>query len=256
MSEPGTWHRLQGTSASTWVLRGTFAQEGVINTHTTKATKYGILGLWYDGIYVFDGATTRNILAGILKGSFFTDITDDKDAADACYSEWDGRRYHFMYPSTGTTVDSHLIIDFITYPEIKVFHRDFIPSAYQYHKDTGIQYMGKADGYQYENGSTETIPVALQTGDRAMKNIVQLKETVYLYYDIDTNGQDAIVTIYADGVAQSPTIKLNHASRVRDRLENIPKFQGYRFSIGITCVDSQNLKIYSPWVIKFNPTGT
>ena len=254
MADPKTWHRLQGTDASTWNLKGTFAEEGVINTHTVKVTKYGIIGLWYDGIYLFDGTASTNILKDIIKESFFTDITETKSQADACCAEFDGRRYKFMYPSSGTTIDKCLNIDFIDSPNLKLYHSDFTPSAYQHHYDTGIEYMGKSDGYQYENGTTETIATTLQTGDRAMKNILQLKEIVYLYYDIDTDGQDVIVTIYADGTAQTPTIKLNESSRKRDR-KSLPKFQGYRFSVKITCADSQSLKIYAPWAIKFNPYG-
>jgi hypothetical protein len=257
MGDAGTWYRLQGSDSTSWALKQTFAEEGILNPHTAKVTKYGILGLWYDGIYVFDGSTSRNITKDIIKRSTFTKFTDDKDSTAACHAEFDGRHYRLAYPSTatGTTADKAITIDFIDYPNLKVYHSDFVPSAFQYHLDTGIEYMGKADGYQYENTTAETIAVSLQTGDRTMKNIAQLKEVEHLYYDMNTGGAEVILTIYADGVAQTPSIPITESTRKRVRLENLPKWQGYRFSIGITCADAENLKLYSPWVLKANPYG-
>jgi len=245
-----TWYRLQGTDSDTWQIRQTFAEQGIINKHTLKATKYGIVGQWYDGIYLFDGSLSKNITEKVLKDSFFSDMGTES----ACYAEFDGRRYYFIYPTSGTTLDKCLIIDFLYYPEIRIFHSDFVPNAYQFHAPTGIEYMGKSDGYQYENGTSETIAVTLQTGDRAMKDIFHQKETEYLYYDANTGGKDVTLIIYADGVAQSPIIIINETSRKRARL-GLPKFQGYHFSLKIDCADSQNLKIYEPWAISFTPFG-
>lgn len=250
IAEEKAWHRLQGSDATTWAIRGTFAGEGVINKHTLKATKYGIVGLWYDGIYIFDGTVSKNITKDILKDSFFSDM----GTKSACFAEFDGRRYYFVYPTSGTTLDKCLIIDFIDYPALKLYHRDFVPTAYQYHKPTGIEYMGKSDGYQYEDGTSETISVSLKTGDRVMKDITHQKETDYLYYDIDTNGKDVVLTFYADGTAQTPAIILNESTRKRAR-KQLPKWQGYRFALGLSCADAQNLKIYDPWEVGFTPYG-
>jgi hypothetical protein len=250
LSDQNTWYRLQGTDPSTWSIRETFAEEGVTNKHTVKATKYGILGLWYDGIYMFDGTVSKNITKDILKNSFFSDIGTES----ACFAEFDGRRYFFVYPTSGTTLNRCLILDFATYPKVKAYHRDFIPTAYQYHKPTGIEYMGKSDGYQYEDATTDTIVTSLQTGDRVMKDITHQKETDYLYYDIDTGGKDVTLTIYADSTAQTPTITLNESTRKRAR-KQLPKWQGYSFSLGLSCADSVDLKIYEPWEVGFNPYG-
>jgi len=252
MCTASAWYRLQGSSASTWQIRNTFAEVGCINRRTMKKTRYGILGLWYDGLYLFDGSMSKNITKDRINTAYFTDIASIKN----CYAEWDGQRYYFYYPSTGTTPNKCLIADFTYYPEIRFFNDDFIATAFEYHVPTGIKYCGKADGKQYKDGTTETRAVSLQTGDRAVKDIgiLKMKQTEYLYYDIDTNSEDVTITLYADGTAQSPTITLNTSSRERKRVI-LPSFQGYRFSMAISCSNADGVSIYEPWGISFNPYG-
>lgn len=245
------WRRLQGTSSSTWQIRQTFSEVGCINKHTAKATRYGIISLWYDGIYIFDGTVSKNITRDKIGTALFTSTIS---SLAACIGEWDGRKYKFSYPTSGTTLSAVLVIDFSNYPNMVFYNDDFVFTAYQYHVPTGIKYFAKSDGYQYEEGGTETIAISLKTGDRVAKDILKLKQAEYLYYDIDTGGEDVTVTIYADGVAQSPTYTLNESSRNRTRIE-LAQFQGYRFALGLTCADASNVTIYEPWAISFNPFG-
>jgi hypothetical protein len=247
---PASWKRLQGADADTWAVKSTFSEQGPINTHTTQVTRFGILFQWYDGIYVFDGTVSRNITAKDLGLALFTDIANPKLA----HAEFDGQRYWFVYPSTGTTLDKCLIIDFRTYPDIRFYNLDFIPSAYEYHFQTGIKYFGKADGYQYEESGTEVIATSLQTGDKAMGSVLQQKNISKLYYDIDTGSEDVVVTLYADGTAQTPAYTLNTASRMRDFIKTA-NHQGYRFSLRLACSDSSNVVIYEPWGIEYTPFG-
>lgn len=249
---PRTWRRLQGINADTWQIKNTFSEQGPINTNTTKKTRYGILFQWYDGLYVFDGTISRNITEKDLGTSLFKNITNPTKA----YAEFDGVRYWFVYPSTGTTLDSLLILDFQDYPQVKFYKYDtgFIPSAYEYHFPTGIKYFGKTNGYQYKTGGSETIVSSLQTGDRALGSILRMKNTERLYYDIMTGGHDVIVTIYADGVACSPTYTLNESSRVRSFI-NLGNHSGYRFSIKIDCSNAADLIIYEPWGLSYVPYG-
>ena len=245
-----TWFRLQGTDSATWAIKNTFAEVGIINRHTIQKTRYGIIGLWLDGIYLFDGMTSKSITIGKLPDSFFEGIS----SLTSCYSEWDGIRYSFVYPVSGTTLTKRLILDFSHYPDIRFYHSNFIPTAFEYHTPSGIKYFGAANGYQYLEGTTETIATSLQTGDRAMKNILKQKQTEWLYYDINTASQNVTLTVYADGVAQSPTYTLNHATRARKRI-SVGNFQGYRFSLGLSCANSKDVIIYEPWAMTFNEFG-
>lgn len=242
------WYRLQGNSPDTWQVRTSFAEQGIINRHTLVKTRYGLLGLWYDGIYLFDGSVSRNISSKKLQASFFTSIYNTDD----CYASWNGNKYYFHYSTTSSTLDKRLVLDMTDYPEIRFYHDDFIPTAHEFHFDTGIDYYGY-NGYQYEDGGTQTIAMTLQTGDRAAKNILQQKQLEYLYYDINTTSKDVTVSIYADGTSvYSDTI--NHSSRTRKRVI-LPNKAGYRFSLKLTCADFQSVVIYAPWAISFNPFG-
>jgi hypothetical protein len=113
-------------------------------------------------------------------------------------------------------------------------------------------------GYVYEEVSDNGIQIdpILFTGEGVGKNILQRKNAKYLYYEIDTGGVDATVTFYVDGTAKSTTFTLNKSTRTRDRL-NLPNFEGYRFSMRITCPDRRGTKpvIYQPWAIQYTPYG-
>lgn len=114
-------------------------------------------------------------------------------------------------------------------------------------------------GYAYEEGDTGSVmDVEVKTGEVVAKNITQLKQMKYLYYDLNTHGKDVVITVYIDGTAQTNTITLNTTSRTRGRYEDIPDtWQGYRFSLDMTCEDvtDEDLEIYAPFAILYNPFG-
>ena len=243
------WDRLQGSDPTTWSIKRTFTDNGVINRHTVKKSKYGIIGLDYDGISLFDGSVTQNLTEKKLGKAFFTDLDD----LDVCYAEFDGERYYLYYASSGSTIDSCVKLDF-SYGrgEVQVYTGGFV-DAHEYYREDGTRYQAYA-GYEYTEGGTETIATSVLTGDKGFGNIGQLKNLTYLYYDVDTNGVDLTVTFYVDGVS-SFTMTLNESSRKRARSEKLPQLEGYRFAIGIDCADSQSLKIYSPWLLEGTPVG-
>jgi hypothetical protein len=243
------WYRLQGTDPSTWAIKQTFTDQGVINKHTVKATKYGILGLWNDGIYLFDGSTSKSVTEKILGREFFTDLTD----LSVCYAEYDGSRYTFHYASTGTTLDSCIVIDYGLTPEIRIYEDDFLADAEEVYKETNHRYLAKS-GYEYTEGGTETIATSVVTGDKAFQAIIKRKCLDYLYYDINTNGKNVSVGIYIDGTLVQ-TLTLNETSRVRRRSDKLMAKEGYRFALQISCADSQYLEIYSPWALEATPVG-
>lgn len=250
-----TWYRLMGSDPDTWAIKRTFAGQGIINRHTLAKTKWGILGLWYDGIYLFDGSTSRNLTEDILGRKFFEDITalESGILTQPCYAHFDGRKYYFYYPESGTILTKCLILDFSTYPPVKIYHEDFIATAHEFHRPTGIRYLGKSDGYQYAETGNETIATSLQSGGKAFGNLLKQKNLAYLYYDLDSGGADVTVTIYADG-SSVHTETLNTSSRERKRV-GLPQESGYYFHMGLECADSQDLEIYSPWALESTPFG-
>ena len=249
VASASTWYRLVGTTDATWSVQDSFAEVGVINRHTVKATPYGILGLYHDGIWLFDGLRTKNITDTKIGQKFFSDISD----TDSCFAEFHNNKYYFYYPTTGTTCDKCLMIDFSNSGDLRFYHDNFVPNAFEFHVPTGIRYYGDTDGYQYEDGGSEVIATSLQTGDKSMKAIMQRKQLIYLFYDINTGGKDVAVNVYVDGTSSYSFI-LNKSARVRDR-KMLPKLEGYRFSIIVTCADSSGLYIYEPWGFGYTLAG-
>jgi hypothetical protein len=249
MSTKKTWYRLQGGNVMTWSIKNTYAITGAINKHTVAKTPWGIVYLWYDGLYLFDGARDRCISSPYLSKTLFTTTISD---ASACYASFDGTHYNFHYPVAGTTLSKRLVCDFTDYPKLRFYYDDFIPTAEHYHTPTNIYYYGY-NGYHYTDGGTDTIALSIQTGDKTAKNIIQQKSLEYLYYDINTGGKNVTVTIYVDdSVAQ--TIILNTTTRKRTRME-LARKDGYRISLKIDCADAQGVTIYEPWAVSVTPTG-
>ena len=243
------WYRLQGSDPDTWAIKRTFTDNGIINRHTLKKSKYGLIGLWNDGVYIFDGSINRNITLKKLGQSFFRDLDD----LSVCYAEFDNTKYYLYYASSGTTIDSCLVIDFTHHPEHRVYFDNFIADEDFIYKPSFTRYLAK-DGYEYSESGTETIATELVTGDRGFQGITKHKCLDYLYYDIDTDGKDVTVNILADGTSVQ-TLTLNTSSRQRKRSPKLKAAEGYRFALQIACADSQGLEIYSPWVLEATPVG-
>ena len=243
------WYRLQGSDPTTWAIKRTFTDNGIINRHTMAKTRYGIVGLWNDGIYLFDGNTTKNITDKILGKEFFQDLDD----STVCWSTFDGMRYWFYYASSGSTIDSCVILDFSLHPEYRVYHDNWVADAHEFHKVSNHHYLAK-NGYEYSEGGTETIPTIMTSGDRAFGAITKRKCLRYLYYDIDTNGKDVTISILVDGTSVQE-LTLNTSTRQWQRSEQLIASEGYRFGVQVECADSQDLRIYAPWALEADPVG-
>jgi hypothetical protein len=123
-------------------------------------------------------------------------------------------------------------------------------SVIEYDTDTGYAYEESANG--------AIMDVEAKTGEAVGKNILQLKQMKYLYYDINTHGKDVVITVYIDGVVQTNTITLNTTTRTIGRYEDIPDtWEGYMFSLDISCEDvtDTDLEIYAPFAIQYNSYG-
>jgi len=249
MASTEEWYRLQGSDPNTWAIRRTHSDTGIINRDTLKKTRYGLIYLWNDGIYVFDGDVSKNLTDKILGKKFFTELDDLTN----CYAEFDGMKYWFYYASSGSTVDSCFILDFSFYPDLRIYHDNFVAHAHEFYKETNHHYLAR-DGYEWTDGETETIPTLLTTGDKGFGNINRRKCLDYVYYDINTAGQDVSVEILVDGVSVQ-TLTLNTSSRQRKRSDKLKSIEGYRFGLQISCADSQNVLIYAPWTLEATPVG-
>jgi hypothetical protein len=242
------WYRLQGSSSDTWSIKQTFTDTGVINRNTLAVTRFGIPGLYYDGIYIFDGATNKNLTEKYLGKQFFTDIPN----LEKCWSFFDGLCYYFNYIQDGPKC---IVLDFSYYPDIRWYFEDIAWDARTFYAETGDSYLARA-GYEFQFADSEIIPTEFWTGDFAFKDITKRKLLKYLYYDIDTGGKDVTITIYVDGTAKQ-TWTLNTSSRIRKREETVSwKCEGYRFSLRATCSDSLPITVYAPWGLEADYVGT
>jgi hypothetical protein len=249
MCSASRWYRLQGSDPDTWSIKRTFADNGIINRNTLKKTKYGLVGLWYDGVYNFDGVVSKNLTIKYLGRKFFTDLPD----LSLSYAEYDGTYYWLYYSTDGITIDKCIIIDFSGIPEYRIIENNWIADAHEYYREDGKNYYAK-DGYEYTNSGTETISTSIITGDKVFGAIQKRKCLDYLYYDIDTSSKNVTVNITVDGTTKDSLV-LNHSSRIRNRSRKLIAAEGYRFGLEISCSDSQNLAIYAPWILEATPVG-
>jgi hypothetical protein len=261
LASKSTWYRLPGTDPDTWQKKETYADYGIINTHTIAKTKYGVIGLGdHDGLYLFDGSTSSNITIKKLGADLFQNISDYK----VCWGKFDGLKYRFFYPTTGSVPDKCLVVDFTYYPELRFYHDPFVSSAFEHHRPTKRNYYGKIEGirnwvYEETTSGGEAIDLATMTGDKTGQGIFTRKNVRYIYYDVNTHGKDVTLTIYIDGTAHATTFTLNTSTRTRDRIEDIPAdMEGYRFAIGLTCADvtDDELELYAPFAIEYTKAGT
>jgi len=236
LASKARWYGLVGSNDDTFAIKQTWTDKGVINRDTVKRTEFGILGLHYDGICLFNGYNNKCITESILGREFFDAISD----TDVCYSEWDGRRYYFYYPTTGTTLSGCVVLDLSDYPQIKIFQDDFIATGHHYYRHTGERMLGKT-AYEYEESGTETISSTWQTREVIFGDITERKALQELHYDIKGV---ASIAIYADG-SLVQTISVSEASRKRD-IVKLGRLEGYRFYLIITCAATSALEIYEP----------
>jgi len=206
------------------------------------------MGLWYDGVYMFNGSTTTNVTEHQLGRDLFLDA----DLSTA-YAEFDGEIYTLYYDTAGSGIDTCLNIDLSYYPQLICYFSDFVSAAHQYYIASGTHYLSYG-GYEYSISGTETISTTLQTGDLIFSNPLQKKNLEYLYYDINTGGEDVTVDFYVDGT-NSYTLTLNTSSRTKKRSDPLPTLEGYRFSLVISCSDSSGLTIYGPWGLSATEVG-
>jgi len=234
-----TWYCLVGSDDDSWAIKYTWTDKGITNTHTVARTEYGILGLNYEGVCLFNGYTSKCITEQILGKEFFDDIVD----LDLCYASWDGRKYYLYYPSSGSTINDSIILDFTNYPQIIVYKSDFNATGRMHYYPAGTTYV-VLGGYEYIEGGTATINSTWQTREVDFGDITERKALKELHYDLTGT---VSVAIYADG-SLAQTVSITETSRTRDFVK-LARIEGYRFYMIITCSATASLELYEPMTL-------
>lgn len=250
------WFRLYGSDPDTWAKKETYAETGINNTYTLKKTRYGILGSNYDGIYLFDGSTSRNMTLKQLGRDLFKSVYNH----DTTWAEYDGLKYYYYYSTTQDEPDTCLVCDFTKYPDIIFSNDPFIPTTQEFCSVTKRKVYALG-GITYEESATtggSSIDCELKTGSKFGGNVYQKKQVKYVFWDMNTHGKDVVLTAYIDGTASSSTITINTDAREKGREEDVPfDWEGYIFDFDLKCssVTDDDLEIYSPLTIEYVTSG-
>lgn len=113
-------------------------------------------------------------------------------------------------------------------------------------------------GYVYEESTAgATMDVSVRTGQKVGKGVLKRKNLKYIYHMMNTHGKDITLTIYVDGVAQTPTVTINTTERKMTRIEDVPNLEGYKFDIKLTGegLTDTDLEIYSPLALQYTTYG-
>lgn len=250
MSSKSAWYRLQGSLPEQFQIKKPFTTQGCINRHTLRKTVLGIIFLGWDGVYMFDGANTKNITAPILGYEYWENVTNKEHYRT--HAEWDEKMYYLYHTYNGLT--RCLVIDFTTFPVLRCFFTDVKATAMEYSRENGIALYGVGN-YLMKHGTGEVFSAFVKSKDLSFKNIFGRKRLNTLFYDIDTNGKDVVVTFIQDGVELPTTITLNTNGRERGAENDIPETEGYVYSIKISCEDAEGVVLYGPWGLQADLYG-
>lgn len=259
-----TWYKLSGTDPTTWSVKGTYSDIGVIATNSVKSTKYGILSVWYDGIYLFNGVTAKPITNTKLDEADYWSYTDyGSSTKETSICEFDGEIYSLH---SGNAYGSGLNVNMKFYPEYTLSNDNLDLTAMRFHAISGKYYIGKSDGYLYyrnpitgQSLSTDAKYLDIKSKAFVGGNALKQKCAKYLYYDIFTNSKDVTVYIYVDSLdntitsadlKQYYTTTINSGTkRERGRLE-LPDLEGYNFTLEIVnTTNAVGIKVFQPWAL-------
>jgi len=252
MASKARWYSLVGSDDATWAIRETWTDKGVVNRNTVQRTEYGILGLSYEGICLFNGYNSKCITADILGKEYFDDFTN----LTHCFSDWDGRKYYLFYDTSGEIPTKGVILDFVNYPKIRAYEKEVPAYGQYYHVDSGISYRAVygteiLDTYGYEQAVITWQTREVVFGDPSARKFLE-----ELHYDIDcTNANGSVsIAIYADG-SLAQTLAITNTSRKRDMVK-LGRIEGYRFYLIVTATAVYDMNIYEPITLVASIAGT
>lgn len=268
-----TWYKLSGTDPTTWSVKPTYADVGVVATNTVKKTKFGILSVWYDGVYLFNGVVTKSISKNKLSGNDYWSYTEYGDTTkETAVAEFDGETYSLYVGSSPTAYRTGLNINMKFYPDFILSDDHLVFTALRFHPSSNKYYFGKSDGFLYylnpvagDSLSTDTKYLKIETKAFTGGNAIKQKCAKYLYYDIYTNNKDVSIYIYVDSINNTvtdsdlkkyytTTINSGAATRKRGRIE-LPDLEGYNFAIEIINTRASGIAIFEPWALHYTLVG-
>jgi hypothetical protein len=239
-----TFKRLAGSSPSYWSLRSTLATVGNLARYAMLATRFGILHVWWDGIYLFNAYNSTRLTS--KNTSFFENI--NWDASDAIRATCDQDTYRLFVPTGEAIVPTAgFVLDLETYPKIRCYEET--PSD-----DNGM-YVGATNDHWYTSGARlgkRTSTTTAQTFEVHSKtfptNQLLMRDGVAkLHYDIDTAGEDVDLIFYFDWNA-TDSISINTNGRVRGEV-SVPIAQAKTVSLKVSGTLTNSVRIFEPWIL-------
>jgi hypothetical protein len=169
----------------------------------------------------------------------------DKDAIDSI----------IITIANADSANTFYIDNFLSAENVTVTAEPFIVTT-DLSSDGAVIFAGF--GYVYEEDSTGAVmDIAVRTKAKIGGNLLKRKALKYIYHMMNTHGKDVTMTIYVDGVAQTPAFTINTTVRKMTRIEDIPNFEGYKFDIRLTgeSITDSDLEIYSHLALEYVPYG-
>lgn len=237
------FRRLVGSSPSYWALRDTLTQIGNVARYAMQTTRWGLLHLWWDGVYLFNGYNSTKLTS--KNEAFFKGI--NWDAADEIRSVFDGKVFRLLVPyGTSSIPNRAFVMDFETYPRIRCYEEDQGESVALFDVDENQVWYGKTTNVGWRDGDSE-VSMDIYSKAFAVANLIQLDGAARLHYEINTGGKDVTLTVYHDNVAHDTTITLNTQGRERN-VVSIPLKNARTIALRLTGEVDSEVEIYEPWI--------
>lgn len=205
------------------------------------------------GLHDSGGTTSEKTYSVSSANTWETVVWDISAVADANKDAIDSI---IVTITNADSANTFYIDNFLSAENVTVTAEPFIVTT-SLSSDGAVIFAGF--GYVYEEDSTGAVmDVAVRTGAKIGGNLLKRKALKYIYHMMNTHGKDVTMTIYVDGVAQTPTFTINTTVRKMTRIEDIPlEWAGYVFDIRLTCDDltDDDLEIYAPCAIEYTPFG-
>lgn len=240
-----TVKRLVGSDPSYWSLRPTLCTRGNLARYALLKLPYGIVHLWYDGVYLFNGYNSTRLTG--KNETFFKNV--NWNAADTISTVYDGKTLKIFVPYyTSTTANRAFVIDFDTYPKLRFYEEDQGEDCSVIDAGSNITYYGKGTelGTRDSKGA-----VTFEAWSKSVPtySLLKIEGAAKLTYQADTAGEDVTVTFYFDQAASSTSITINTTGYTVGTVD-VPIDMSHVVDIKISGELTNNVKIYEPWLLR------
>jgi len=235
-----TWMRLRGNDPASWTWEPTNAIKGPVGSMASANTQYGVVYPGNDGfMWLFNGYSAIRILE-----QFVFDTKPDP----SCHATYDGRFYRLFY---GDATYPEITFDFqggVAAARPVQSTRDY--SASYYHVNSNELYVGDSSGYlRNSDDGSQDVTLTFRTPEIPIEQLINVGEAGSLLVNVNTQGDDLIITPYQDEVAQTALTALVTNSLVRAP-KPIPlnTYRSVSFLVSITT--KLDIEIREPWILR------